>query len=125
MLDTGGLRVLGANSSQSAHGVFTDRAETLTDDFFVNLLDIGTEWKPTGAEDVFDGRLQASRLPGTHAGTGWWVDRVDHRFDRSRYTTARTARVRVAMSLSWSRNAASVDRSRPVAISTARCAALA
>ena len=57
----GGLRVLGANANQSAHGVFTDRAETLTNDFFVNLLDISTEWKPTVAEDVFDGVDRATR----------------------------------------------------------------
>ena len=40
----GGLRVLGANAGKSAHGVFTERPETLTNDFFVNLLDMGTEW---------------------------------------------------------------------------------
>ena len=57
----GGLRVLGANANQSAHGVFTDRAETLTNEFFVNLLDISTEWKPTAAEDVFDGVDRATR----------------------------------------------------------------
>ena len=57
----GGLRVLGANANQSANGVFTDRAETLTNDFFVNLLDISTEWKPTAAEDVFDGVDRATR----------------------------------------------------------------
>ena len=43
----GGLRVLGANAGGSKHGVFTDRPGTLTNDFFVNLLDMGTEWKPT------------------------------------------------------------------------------
>jgi catalase-peroxidase len=57
----GGLRVLGANANQSAHGVFTNRAETLTNDFFVNLLDITTEWKPTAAQDVFDGVDRATR----------------------------------------------------------------
>ena len=44
----GGLRVLGANSGGSEHGVFTDKPGTLSNDFFVNLLDMGTEWKPTG-----------------------------------------------------------------------------
>ena len=43
----GGMRVLGANADGSAHGVFTDRAGALTNDFFVNLLDLGTEWQPT------------------------------------------------------------------------------
>jgi catalase-peroxidase len=53
----GGLRVLGANAGQSTHGVFTKRPETLTNDFFVNLLDMSTEWRPaTGSEGVYEGR---------------------------------------------------------------------
>jgi catalase-peroxidase len=53
----GGLRVLGANVGQSLHGVFTTRPETLTNDFFVNLLDMGVEWHPTaGSEGVYEGR---------------------------------------------------------------------
>ena len=53
----GGLRVLGANTGRSIHGVFTKRPETLTNDFFVNLLDMGTEWQPAaGAEGVYEGR---------------------------------------------------------------------
>jgi len=53
----GGLRVLGANVGQSQHGVFTARPETLTNDFFTNLLDMGTVWKPVSeAQDVFEGR---------------------------------------------------------------------
>ena len=52
----GGLRVLGANFGQSEHGVFTHRPETLTNDFFVNLLDMGTKWLPAGEEGVFEGR---------------------------------------------------------------------
>jgi catalase-peroxidase len=51
----GGLRVLGANSAGSRHGVFTKRPGTLTNDFFVNLLDMATEWKPAG-DGVFEGR---------------------------------------------------------------------
>jgi catalase-peroxidase len=52
----GGLRVLGANVGQSKHGVFTHRPETLTNDFFVNLLDMGTQWKATSAdEELFEG----------------------------------------------------------------------
>ena len=52
----GGLRVLGANYKQSKHGVFTDKPETLTNDFFVNLLDMGTEWKPLDKdEEMFEG----------------------------------------------------------------------
>ena len=57
----GGLRVLNANVGQSQHGVFTKRPETLTNDFFVNLLDMGTVWKPASdAEDVFEGRDRAT-----------------------------------------------------------------
>ncbi len=53
----GGLRVLGANAGPSKHGVFTKRPETLTNDFFVNLLDMGTLWQPVaGSEGVYEGR---------------------------------------------------------------------
>jgi catalase-peroxidase len=53
----GGMCVLSANFRQSRHGVFTHRPETMTNDFFVNLLDMGTEWKASpSAENVFDGR---------------------------------------------------------------------
>ena len=52
----GGLRVLGANAGNSPHGVFTKRPETLTNDFFVNLLDMGTEWQPSAdSEGVYEG----------------------------------------------------------------------
>ena len=53
----GGLRVLGANAGQSKHGVFTKRPETLTNDFFVNLLEMSTQWQPSaGSEGVYEGR---------------------------------------------------------------------
>ena len=53
----GGMRVLNTNFDKSQHGVFTSRPETLTNDFFVNLLDISTTWKATSAHaDVFEGR---------------------------------------------------------------------
>lgn len=53
----GGLRVLDANVGQAAHGVFTDRAGTLSNDFFVNLLDISTQWtKSSGSEEIYEGR---------------------------------------------------------------------
>ena len=67
----GGLRVLGANYGKSQHGVFTKRPETLTNDFFVNLLDMGTEWKPTSDENVFEGRDRKSGQPK------WTGTRVD------------------------------------------------
>ena len=57
----GGLRALGANHGGSKHGVFTDRPGVLTNDFFVNLLDMGTEWKPSETtENVYEGRDRAS-----------------------------------------------------------------
>ena len=53
----GGLRVLGANAGKSAHGVFTKKPETLSNDFFVNLLDMSTHWQPAaGADGVYEGR---------------------------------------------------------------------
>ncbi len=53
----GGLRVVGANAEQSTHGVFTKRPETLTNDFFVNLLDMNTQWQQSaGSEGVYEGR---------------------------------------------------------------------
>ena len=53
----GGLRMLGANAGKSAHGVFTKKPETLTNDFFVNLLDMATQWQPSsGSEGVYEGR---------------------------------------------------------------------
>ena len=53
----GGLRVLNANAGGTAHGVFTDKPETLSNDFFVNLLEMGTKWQKTEAnENVFEGR---------------------------------------------------------------------
>src|SRR5207245_269290 len=57
----GGMRALNANFGQSQHGVFTDRPETLTNDFFVNLLDMRTAWRPSAAaEDVYEGRYRAT-----------------------------------------------------------------
>ena len=88
----GGMRALNANVGQSQHGVFTKRPGTLTNDFFVNLLDMGTAWKAVSeAEDVFEGRdrktgeLKWTRhprrprlrleLPAARAGRGLWVRR--------------------------------------------------
>jgi len=70
----GGLRVLGANHHQSPHGVFTSRPGALTNDFFVNLLDMGTVWTPTSeAADTFEGR---DRKTGARKWTGTRVDLV-------------------------------------------------
>jgi catalase-peroxidase len=70
----GGLRVLNANVGQAKHGGFTHKPETLTNDFFVNLLDINTEWKPVSeAGDVFEGHDRAS---GALKWTGTRVDLV-------------------------------------------------
>ena len=57
----GGLRALGANHGGSKHGVFTDKPGVLSTDFFVNLLDMNTEWKPSeNAENVYEGHDRAS-----------------------------------------------------------------
>jgi catalase-peroxidase len=70
----GGLRVLNANFGQSKHGVFTKRPETLTNDFFMNLLDMDTTWKPTAEDDgVFEGR---DRKTGELKWTGTRVDLI-------------------------------------------------
>ncbi|HXE80843.1 MAG TPA: catalase/peroxidase HPI [Vicinamibacterales bacterium] len=68
----GGLRVLGANTGQSSVGVFTDRPGALTNDFFVSLLDMGTEWRPTSEKaEMFEGR---DRVTGK---VKWTASRVD------------------------------------------------
>jgi catalase-peroxidase len=70
----GGMRVLNANFGQSQHGVFTKRSETLTNDFFVNLLDMSTTWKASSEdEDVFEGR---DRATGKLKWTGTRVDLI-------------------------------------------------
>jgi catalase-peroxidase len=68
----GGLRVLNANYDQSAHGVFTDRPGTLSNDYFVNLLDYNTTWKsPNESRHLFEGR---DRVSGA---VKWTATRVD------------------------------------------------
>ena len=69
----GGMRVLNANFGQSQHGVFTKRPETLTNDFFMNLLDMSTEWKATEDDNVFEGR---DRVTGELKWTGSRVDLI-------------------------------------------------
>ena len=70
----GGMRVLNTNFGQTQHGVFTKNPEALTNDFFVNLLDMGTEWKPASeAKEVFEGR---DRATGELKWTGTRVDLV-------------------------------------------------
>jgi catalase-peroxidase len=56
----GGLRALNVNAGQSKHGVFTSRPETLTNDFFVNLLNMNTKWQASTTEGVFEGRDRAT-----------------------------------------------------------------
>jgi catalase-peroxidase len=67
----GGMRVMGANFGESPHGVFTRRPGALTNDFFVNLLDMGTTWQPAPEEGIYEGR---DRETGTLA---WTATRVD------------------------------------------------
>jgi catalase-peroxidase len=69
----GGMRALNANHGKSRHGVFTTRPESLTNDFFVNLLDMGTEWKTTSDENVFEGH---DRKSGKRKWTGTRVDLI-------------------------------------------------
>ena len=69
----GGLRVLGANHAGSHHGVFTKRPEALTNDFFINLLDMGTKWEQTEAEGVLEGR---DRKTGHFKWAGTVVDLI-------------------------------------------------
>jgi len=70
----GGMRVMGTNADGSQHGVFTDNTETLTNDFFVNLLDMSTQWQPTSDDaDVYEGR---DRDTGKVKWTGTRVDLV-------------------------------------------------
>ena len=70
----GGMRVLNTNFDESKHGVFTDQPETLTNDFFVNLLDPGTKWKATSeAEEMFEG---SDRTTGKVKWTGTRVDLI-------------------------------------------------
>ena len=66
----GGLRVLGANAGQSKHGAFTDKPGTLTNDFFVNLLDMRTEWRPAG-DNAYEGRDRKTKT------AKWTATRVD------------------------------------------------
>jgi catalase-peroxidase len=67
----GGLRVLGANTGQSKHGVFTKKPETLTNDFFLNLLDMSTEWHLAGSDGVYEGRDRKTKA------LKWTGTRVD------------------------------------------------
>ena len=67
----GGLRMLGANTGKSKHGVFTSKTGTLSNDFFVNLLDMATEWKPAAEEGVYEGRDRKS------GAVKWTATRVD------------------------------------------------
>ena len=69
----GGLRVLNINFGKSQHGVFTERPETLTNDFFVNLLDMRTAWQATANAEMFEGR---DRTTGALKWTGTRVDLV-------------------------------------------------
>ncbi|WP_291567563.1 catalase/peroxidase HPI [Bradyrhizobium sp.] len=69
----GGLRVLGANAGNSKHGVFTKKPETLTNDFFVNLLDMSTEWQPAGSDGAYEGRDRKTKAV---KGTGTRVDLI-------------------------------------------------
>jgi len=67
----GGLRVLGANAGNAKHGVFSGKPGTLTNDFFINLLDMSTEWQPAGADGEYEGRDRKTKT------VKWTATRVD------------------------------------------------
>jgi catalase-peroxidase len=67
----GGLRVLGANAGNLMHGVLTTKPGTLTNDFFVNLLDMRTEWQPAGSDGEYEGRDRKTKA------VKWTATRVD------------------------------------------------
>jgi catalase-peroxidase len=67
----GGLRVLGANAGDSKHGVFTKQPGMLTNDFFVNLLDMRTQWLPPGSDGIYEGRDRKTNA------LKWTATRVD------------------------------------------------
>ena len=101
----GGLRALNANVGQTRHGVFTDRPETLTNDFFVNLLDMGTEWK---ASAVVRERVRGSRSRDGRGQVDRHRRRPRLRFElpapsASRRSTPATTRRRSSCVTSWPR----------------------
>lgn len=98
----GGLRVLDTNIGQTRHGVFTQRPESLTNDFFVNLLDMGTEWKATDGRDVFEGR---DRATGALKWTG---------------TGSISSSARTRSSVPWPRSTAAPTRSRSLSVTSSR-----
>jgi catalase-peroxidase len=69
----GGMRALNTNFGQTKHGVLTSRPETLTNDFFVNLLDMGTQWQASSTDGVYEGRDHAT---GAVKWTGTRVDLI-------------------------------------------------
>ncbi len=82
----GGLRVLGANAGNSKHGLFTKQAGKLTNDFFVNLLDMGTEWQPVDSTGVYEGRDRKTKE------LKWTATRVDLIFGLAPRSCARVGR---------------------------------
>ena len=98
----GGMRALNANFGQSPHGVFTDRPETLTNDFFVNLLDMGTEWKASAtAENVYEGAIgPRARSSGPPRPSTWSSGRTPSSGPSPRCTPATTPRTSSCMT-SW------------------------
>ena len=97
----GGMRVLGANYGKSQHGVFTGRPGALTNDFFVNLLDMRTAWQPTAADaDVFEGRDRATgalEVDGYPRGSGLRLELPAPSFGRSLWVCGRPGEVRARL----------------------------
>ena len=100
----GGLRVLKVNAGQGDHGVFTKRPETLTNDFFVNLLDMGTEWKPTSdAARAFQGAAARRAIRGGPPAASTSSSARTRSCARSRRSTRAPTRRRSSRATSWRR----------------------
>ena len=97
----GGLRVLNANTGQSAHGVFTDRPGALTNDFFVNLLDMSTEWQASSSDGVFEGRAGAAGRSSGPPPRRTWCSVPTPSCAPSRKCTAATTGRRHSCATSW------------------------
>ena len=90
----GGMRVLNANHGGSQHGVFTDRPEMLTNDFFVNLLDMGTEWSEPSADGVYEGHDRETGDCGGRRRPSTSCSAITRSFGRSRSSTRALTRRR-------------------------------
>ncbi len=100
----GGMRAMNANLGGSPHGVFTRRPGSLTNDFFVNLLDMRTKWRKSAADPgVLEGHDRASDAPGGPVPSSTWCSARIHSFERWRRSTQAMTRSRHSYATSWRR----------------------